>query len=560
MPKYRRACDECQRRHLKCDFNFPCRPCSVASRCCVEAIKYVFRHEENPSVQPQGKQCSMLFDDKQVWVDLPSSRMFIKSMSSISLTVSVQFVKERVHESYITLETTAPCLSSETGEISFENLSSSEDAPSYPTVQSPDQLSREVAAPVSIVLSPHECSHLSVTSPKKPKTVLWPGTKAESKLMQYFATELSVWFDYLAQYRHFSTVVIQAAATSPALYYAILAISLKHLSLVQNYDRYIPDKYHQECLNILIPTLEDPDILLDETLFAATVILRLLDEMTVKDQPETEQHVLGSHMLVDARQRTRTHPSTAPNTSLRYATSIIELRQEIHIAIMMNRQPSQFVQYGSVDRSLSETDDWTWTHRILAHIADVLTYCNGPCKTLERLNELFDYLRMWEAAIPPSFTPLYEEQADPENGMVFPEVLFANDCHVAGHQFVAMSRILLLAQDPAIPPLGPERIKILKKRDASFPVPLCSNTADTRTQIEIKEQVLRICGIATSNRHFTPCLFAAGAAVSMCGERFAELDEQKAFLHILEITEAHVGWQSLRASDRQRECWGWDPS
>ncbi|CAG8954288.1 hypothetical protein HYFRA_00005909 [Hymenoscyphus fraxineus] len=501
--------DECQRRHLKCDFNFPFRPCSAASRCCVEAIKYVFKHEENPSVQPQGKQCSMLFDEKQVWVDLPSSRMFIKSMPSISLTVSVQFIKERVHESYITLEKTAPCLSSETGEISFENLSSSEDAPSYPTARSPDQLSRKVAAPVSIVLSPHECSHLSVTSPKKPKTDLWPGTKAESKLMRYFATELS--------YRHFSTVVVQAAATSPALYYAILAISSKHLSL-------------------------DPDILLDETLFAATVILRLFDEMTGKDQPETEQHVLGSHMLVDARERTRTHPSKAPNTSLRYATSIIELRQEIHIAIMTNRQPSQFVQYSSVDRSLSETDDWTWTHRILAHIGDVLTYCNG------------------RAAIPPSFTPFYEEQADPRNGMVFPEVLFANDCHVAGHQFVAMSRILLLAQDPAIPPLGPERIKILKKRDTSFPIPLCSNAADTRTQIEIKEQVLRICGIATSNRHFAPCLFAAGAAVSMCGERFGELDEQKAFVRILEITEAHVGWQSLRASDRQRECWGWDQS
>jgi hypothetical protein len=75
-------------------------------------------------------------------------------------------------------------------------------------------------------------------------------------------------------------VVVQAAATSPALLFAILAVSSKHLSLTQNFDRHTPDRYQLECLKVLIPNLSDPDALLDENLFAATIILRLFDEMT----------------------------------------------------------------------------------------------------------------------------------------------------------------------------------------------------------------------------------------------------------------------------------------
>lgn len=87
-------------------------------------------------------------------------------------------------------------------------------------------------------------------------------------------------FDFLDEHKHFSTVVVQAAASYPALHFAILAVSSKHLSLTCGFDRHIPDRYQLECLNILIPALSDPDALSDENLFAATILLRLFDEMT----------------------------------------------------------------------------------------------------------------------------------------------------------------------------------------------------------------------------------------------------------------------------------------
>lgn len=98
---------------------------------------------------------------------------------------------------------------------------------------------------------------------------------------------------------------------------------------------------------------------------------------------------------------------------------------------MTNRPlPPCFVNYGDIDRTLEPTDDWMWTYRIIAHTADTLTYCNGDGpKTLERWKELWEYLERWEKAISPSFRPIFEEDADPRNGKIFPDIWFANDCH-----------------------------------------------------------------------------------------------------------------------------------
>jgi len=76
------------------------------------------------------------------------------------------------------------------------------------------------------------------------------------------------------------TVAVPAAASDSTLLDAILAVSAKHMSLNGKFDRYASDKYQRRCLEKLIPALNDQKSLLDENLFAATIILRLLDEMT----------------------------------------------------------------------------------------------------------------------------------------------------------------------------------------------------------------------------------------------------------------------------------------
>jgi Fungal specific transcription factor domain len=73
---------------------------------------------------------------------------------------------------------------------------------------------------------------------------------------------------------------VQAASKDETLLNAILAVSAKHLNLCGKFDHLASDKYQRKCLLKLIPALNDHNSILDETLFAATIILRLLDEMT----------------------------------------------------------------------------------------------------------------------------------------------------------------------------------------------------------------------------------------------------------------------------------------
>lgn len=111
-------------------------------------------------------------------------------------------------------------------------------------------------------------------------TPIWPlQEREEAILMRYFVENLSRCFDLCDPDRHFALVVPHRAAVCPILLNAIFACSAKHLSRVSDFDPYVSDRYHQECLRHLIPKLNDSAAVMDENLLAATVILRFLEEV-----------------------------------------------------------------------------------------------------------------------------------------------------------------------------------------------------------------------------------------------------------------------------------------
>jgi hypothetical protein len=136
-------------------------------------------------------------------------------------------------------------------------------------------------------------------------------------------------------------------------------------------------------------------------------------------------------MIVEARTLALSEHMPTNTSSLRFATLLIELRQEVHIAFMTNRAPpAKLVKYCAIDRSLEPVDDWMWTYRMTAHIAEILTYCNGSGpKTLQQWSELWAYLDDWEGLVPLSFRPIFEDAAESADGRMLPDIWFANDCH-----------------------------------------------------------------------------------------------------------------------------------
>lgn len=76
----------------------------------------------------------------------------------------------------------------------------------------------------------------------------------------------------------------QRAGSCPILLNAIYALAARHMShLSVVIDPLASIRYHQECLKHLIPLSDLPEHVADENLFAATIILRVLEEIEVKN-------------------------------------------------------------------------------------------------------------------------------------------------------------------------------------------------------------------------------------------------------------------------------------
>ena len=74
----------------------------------------------------------------------------------------------------------------------------------------------------------------------------------------------------------------QRARSNRTLGTAILALSARHLSRTTQFDSFVADHYHHQCLQTLIPILGESTSVLDDALLAALVVLRLLEELDGK--------------------------------------------------------------------------------------------------------------------------------------------------------------------------------------------------------------------------------------------------------------------------------------
>jgi hypothetical protein len=66
----------------------------------------------------------------------------------------------------------------------------------------------------------------------------------------------------------------------PILLHAIFAVSAQNMSLVSTYDEGEGPHYYSECISLLIPIISQVEEDCDENVLAATVILRMYEEMS----------------------------------------------------------------------------------------------------------------------------------------------------------------------------------------------------------------------------------------------------------------------------------------
>ncbi|KAH7376734.1 hypothetical protein B0T11DRAFT_23722 [Plectosphaerella cucumerina] len=426
---------------------------------------------------------------------------------------------------------------------------------------------------------------------------VWPiERRDEAILFRHYIQKLAIWLDLCDPLTHFQSSVPTRAGTCPILLNAIFALSARHLAHTARYDTLASNRYHEQCLTYLIPLLDHAVTVSDENLFAATIILRVLEEMDVPNLgQDTHGHLLGIHAFVAAlpsRQPTpASGPASAPGShspspmplpqppparrrrilpnSLHAACFWVGLRQEIYSAVMNQQAVRMNLAHdGIVDRSTAPADDFTWANRAVVHCADVLNYCfgdtaaatagPGAADAARRWALLSRANRDWKAALPPSYMPVFYRDRlrddsrhtadDDGNGSpvagiaaAFPEVWYTKACHVIAVQHHILAELYLALFDPSHPRTGLQR-----------------RSAEAALAAQARELVRNLCGIGVCNQWCPPAMFTACMGIAAAGDRFDDRREQDELLEVLRITELEHGRPTTAVRAQLRRCWGWE--
>ncbi|KAF2006257.1 hypothetical protein P154DRAFT_255910 [Amniculicola lignicola CBS 123094] len=369
--------------------------------------------------------------------------------------------------------------------------------------------------------------------------VLWPlENEQEAMLLQHYIDHVALFFDMIDDEQHFRNHVVQRAKKNSTLMNAIFALSARQLSRTTDFDPYVADAYYQRCFETLIPALNDDVAVRDESLLAATIILRLLEEMNISIVGTDPQgHLFGTQAIIRAAEQ---QYAATSGPSFRQAIYWAAFRQELWISLMTQR-PFQLHIFPA-DRSLEPAPDSIWATRTIAHLGDVCNFAFGEERhSVARYRQLLDENRAWRVRRPDSFDPFFFRQDRDASGRNFPDIRFHERTHVMGKQYNTLAHVLLVVHDPAIPQLGPSHKQSRQVVDKM-----------------VQEDVRTLCGVAMSNLNAFPCKFVACFAIALVGDRFTHREDQERLRAILMQTEAAHGFPPTETKNQLEDAWGWD--
>jgi hypothetical protein len=245
----------------------------------------------------------------------------------------------------------------------------------------------------------------------------------------------------------------------------------------------------------------------EESLLAATIILRLLEEMNISVIGSDPQgHLFGTQAIIRAAEQSYA-ATTGP--SFRQAIYWAAFRQELWISLMTQRA-FQLHIFPS-DRSLQPANDAIWATRTIAHLGDVSDFAFGEGRhSVSRYKQLMDENESWRTRRPDSFDPFFYRQDRDGSGRKFPDIRLHEKAHVMGMQYNTLAHMLLVVHDPTMPQIGPAHSQ---SRAA----------VDARAQDDVRA----LCGVAQSNPKVFPGKFVACFAIALVGDRFTVREDQE---------------------------------
>ncbi|RFU26473.1 hypothetical protein B7463_g9862, partial [Scytalidium lignicola] len=284
-------------------------------------------------------------------------------------------------------------------------------------------------------------------------------TEHEAVLLRNYIENLAPWADACDTLSHFGTVVPQRAMQNEMLLYAIFAFSARHISHLSSTSEEEASYYYSKCLAILIPALSGLEQTCDENLLAAVVILRLYEEMDVKDE---KCHHLGQTRLLN------TIGKFSSCGGLGEAASWVSLRQDVYISLV-SRQPINIrLEIYEKSHSFLRRDDGAWANIMVYLFAKVLSLAFAPTPTLEHDFQLLESeIEVWNRSKPDTFSPISFQEHSFGERKVFPEMWMISSFHAVGVQYYHLANLVIKALQPVNPCLGLESVLAKKEIEVS---------------------------------------------------------------------------------------------
>ena len=253
----------------------------------------------------------------------------------------------------------------------------------------------------------------------------------EAMLFQYYMESLAGQLDVTDMQRHFAVDVPERALFCPVLLEALLAFSARHLSRTSDFDSAVADHHHQACVRLMIPMLDQKKLVADETLFAATVILRAFEETTESTMgSEPERHLTGTAVFANAQLDFQTWGGLGHNAFWIY------VRQCIYMSLLTQTQLKVdlegWEQRLSFNLGFEETNDCTWAQRMIWIVAEIVSGCFG--KNVLDWDDLKAKVDKWELRRPKSFDPILYRPRDLGAKRYYPEIRLGHPWHGTFHQ------------------------------------------------------------------------------------------------------------------------------
>ncbi|KAF2147022.1 uncharacterized protein K452DRAFT_314269 [Aplosporella prunicola CBS 121167] len=583
----------CRDRHLKCVFEpdaTRCRKCTETERACVRGLTIRFRPVTTVREKRAGKRggrgeggrCrnrELSFAGSQTWVKVPPTVTFAPvasrledlddetheddgagvstpeeqdatSLPDISATAPAPEHSNTATDSPLSSLTSSAATCAPPGSISallnieshhsplnaFPAVSTSSAAHNDLTTYGPhlplQQETSSAPSPPPQTTAAAEESFWKPVSPLYRFSTGWPfKSRHEARLFKHYVDHLSVYVDCCDDEAKFARVVPQRAVNYPVLMNAILALSSRSLSRVNGTEDVDSPRYLTQCLEILIPVLDDPLESLDENLLAAIVILRLYEEA---DDIDEKCHLYGGTRLLNSIAQ------FVPMGGLGEAASWIFLRQDIYVSLTTGQPLNIDLTNYLSSQAFQKDTPGSWANRMVFVFAKILNYAcqqeEAPSK--KKWQQLHEEVETWNRMKPWHFRPLWARRPEGDTAP-FPEVWMTLPAHVVGQQHYNMASILLATCDPQLSRLGFNGHKSRKVTEAA-----------------IVQNLKAIVGLAIGNGGVAAATFHASHILCAFGSYLEDPADREAAVAFLEsgMTDK-IGWRAVRIIESLRDQW-----